>query len=69
MSLKTKEKRLHDNQMVETQEMHCGKCGRFLGYQAIVWGIIKIKCRLCKEWTTLDVRPEKEDLDIIQHIS
>ncbi len=31
MRPKTEDKRLVDNQMVETQEMHCGKCGRFLG--------------------------------------
>ena len=66
MSPKTKDKRLHKNQMVETQEMHCATCGRFLGYQAIIYGIIKIKCRNCKEWNTIDIRPEKADLDIIQ---
>lgn len=46
--------------MVPAQEIHCGKCGRFLGYQAIVWGAIKLKCTnsKCKEWTTIDITPE-----------
>lgn len=46
------------NQMVQTQEMHCSSCGRFLGKQAIVWGTIQIKCPNCKEWTTIEVMPE-----------
>lgn len=46
------------NQMVQSQEMHCASCGRFLGYQAIVWGMVKIKCPNCKEWNTLDISPE-----------
>lgn len=45
-------------QMVQTQEMHCFNCGRFLGFQAIVWGLVKIKCPNCKEWTTIDINPE-----------
>ena len=46
-------------QMVETQEMRCPKCGRFLGWQAVIWGLVKIKCTnsKCKEWITLDIRP------------
>jgi len=51
-------KDIADNQMVQSQEMHCGACGRFLGYQAIVWGMVKIKCPNCKEWNTLDISPE-----------
>lgn len=47
-----------ENQMVETQEIHCSGCGRFLGYQAIVWGHIKIKCHTCKQWNTLDIAPD-----------
>ena len=48
------------NQMVETQEIRCAGCGRFLGFQAIVWGILKIKCTnsACKQWNTIDVRPD-----------
>lgn len=44
--------------MVATQEMHCPACGRFLGFQAIIWGLVKVKCPRCKEWTTIDISPE-----------
>jgi phage FluMu protein Com len=44
--------------MVQTQEMHCVGCGRFLGFQAIVWGMVKIKCPTCKEWNTIDINPQ-----------
>jgi len=47
-----------ENQMVQTQEMHCQGCGRFLGLQAIVWGLVKIKCPNCKEWNTIAIQPE-----------
>jgi len=47
------------SQMVATQEIHCPGCGRFLGYQAILWGVVKIKCPRCKEFTTIDIRPER----------
>lgn len=50
--------KLGPGQMVQEQEMHCQGCGRFLGYQAIVWGIIKIKCPNCKEWNTIDISPD-----------
>ena len=50
-------KKISDDQMVELQEMHCVGCGRFLGLQAIVWGVVKIKCPNCKEWNTIDVSP------------
>ena len=55
---RTREAPVHP--MVQTQEMHCVGCGRFLGYQAIVWGIVRIKCSnsKCKQWNTIDVRPE-----------
>ncbi len=46
--------------MIQAQEMRCPGCGRFLGYQAILLGIIKLKCPNCKEWTTLDINPEHE---------
>ena len=39
------------------EEMRCPTCGRFLGYQAIVVGAIKIKCRNCKVWCTLELIP------------
>ncbi|MGQ9545935.1 MAG: zinc finger domain-containing protein [Dehalococcoidia bacterium] len=45
--------------IIPAQEIRCGGCQRFLGYQAIAWGAIKIKCPNCKRWTTLDVSPKK----------
>ena len=47
--------------MIPAQEIRCPGCGRFLGYQAIAWGAIRIKCTnsKCKQWVTLDVAPEK----------
>jgi phage FluMu protein Com len=54
----TKDKnKLLDNQMVETQQMRCPRCNRFIGFQAIIWGIIKIKCPNCKEWITYNITP------------
>jgi len=47
-----------EHQMVQTQEFHCSGCGRFLGYQAILWGHVSIKCPNCKEWNTLDISPQ-----------
>jgi phage FluMu protein Com len=45
--------------MIPLQEIRCPGCGRFLGYQAIVWGVIKIKCSnsKCKKWLTIDISP------------
>ncbi|MDD3102433.1 MAG: hypothetical protein PHE59_04805 [Patescibacteria group bacterium] len=53
-------RRILKGQMVETQEMRCPKCGRFLGWQAVIWGLVKVKCTnsKCKEWITLDIRPD-----------
>jgi hypothetical protein len=34
-------------------------CHRFLGYTAIAWGAIRIKCPNCKRWTLLDISPKK----------
>ena len=47
--------------IIPLQEIRCPGCGRFLGYQAIVWGAIKIKCTnsKCKKWLTLDISPKK----------
>ena len=45
--------------VVPAQEMRCPGCGRFIGYQAIAWGVIKVKCPNCKEWLTYDVSPNK----------
>lgn len=54
---------IDSNKMVATQELHCQSCGRFLCLQAILWGVIKIKCHNCKEWNTLDVQPDVEQLE------
>ncbi len=42
---------------IEMEEVRCPSCGRFLGYQAIIIGAIKLKCRNCKVWNTLEVIP------------
>lgn len=46
--------------MIPAQEIRCPGCGRFIGYQAIAWGAIKIKCTnsKCKKWITIDIAPE-----------
>lgn len=51
------------NQMVQTQEMHCSGCGRFLGFQAIVWGVVRIRCPNghCKQWTTIDIQTPPDE--------
>lgn len=52
---------IDENTMIPFQEVRCPNCGRFLGYQALVWGAIKIKCTnsKCKKWVTLDVSPNE----------
>ncbi len=52
--------KVDDKQMIPLQEIRCPGCGRFLGFQAIVWGVIKVKCTnsKCRQWVTLDVSPE-----------
>lgn len=52
---------INDKQMIPLQEIRCPGCGRFLGFQAIVWGAIKIKCTnsKCRQWLTLDISPER----------
>lgn len=47
------------NIYIPAEELRCPGCRRFLGYQAIAWGAIKLKCPNCKEWVTLDVSPKK----------
>lgn len=43
--------------VVETREFHCNQCGRFLCYEAIVWGLVKIKCANCKTWNEVRIQP------------
>lgn len=49
------------NRMVQTREIHCPDCGRFMGWQAILWGTMKIKCSGCKQWIILDINPENKE--------
>lgn len=44
--------------IIPMQEIYCPGCKRFLGFQAIAWGAVKLKCSNCKEWVTIDVSPE-----------
>jgi len=45
---------------IPAQEIRCPGCKRFLGYQAIAWGAVKVKCTnsRCKQWVTIDISPE-----------
>lgn len=47
--------------IIPAQELRCPGCGRFLGYQAIAWGAVRIKCTnsKCKQWVTIDISPKK----------
>ncbi len=49
------------NAMIPAERMVCPSCGRFLGYQAIAWGAVKVKCTnsKCKQWVTIDISPKK----------
>lgn len=46
--------------MIPAQELRCPNCGRFLGYQAIAWGAIRVKCpnSKCRQWVTVDISPK-----------
>ena len=46
--------------MIPAQELRCPGCGRFIGYQAIAWGAVKIKCpnSKCKRWIVIDISPK-----------
>lgn len=46
--------------IIPARELRCPGCHRFLGYVAIAWGAVKIKCTnsKCKQWVTLDVSPD-----------
>lgn len=45
----------------DLNEIHCINCGRFLGYQLIMLGIVELKCPKCKEWTTISNFPEVDN--------
>lgn len=52
---------VNDKYMIPFQEIHCPGCNRFLGFQAIAWGAIKLKCTnsKCRQWLTIDIAPNK----------
>ena len=37
----------------ELKPIRCCSCGRFLGLECIKVGVIKLKCKNCKQWTVL----------------
>jgi len=39
--------------------VYCSGCGRFLAYEAIVEGVLRIKCRHCKGWTSLAIERDE----------
>jgi len=45
---------------IPAQEIRCPNCSRFLGFQAIAWGAIKLKCpnSKCKRWIVIDISPK-----------
>lgn len=43
------------------REIHCSRCGRFLGFEFVMLGIVELKCKKCKEWTTISNFPEELD--------
>jgi hypothetical protein len=47
--------------IIPARELRCPGCNRFLGYVAIAWGAVRLKCpnSKCKKWVTLDVSPDK----------
>ena len=55
------------NCLIKAERIVCPGCGRFLGYQAIAWGAIKLKCTnsKCRQWVTIDVSPHKNDAPVI----
>ncbi len=58
-SLRPSREQIDDWEVVATEELHCGGCGRFLELVAIVWGTVKIKCPACKTMTIVRICPEK----------
>lgn len=39
----------------DVEEMHCTKCGRFLGKGKILAGQIELKCKSCKQINTYTI--------------
>ncbi len=57
------DKDIVSQQWVQSQEVHCPDCGRFIGWAAIVWGSFKVKCTnsKCAKWLTFNISPENKD--------
>lgn len=49
------------NNQPDLREIHCTRCGKFLGFEFVMLGIVEIKCKGCKEWTTISNFPEELD--------
>lgn len=49
--------------------VRCGQCGRFLGYECLIEGMILVRCHNCKEWIELTNGPAggltNEEIDTI----
>lgn len=39
-------------------QVRCASCGHFLYGQALINGQVRVKCRFCHIWNTLDITPE-----------
>ena len=37
----------------DLRPVRCTKCGRFLGLELIKTGVVMLKCKNCKMWTTV----------------
>jgi phage FluMu protein Com len=42
----------------DLKPVRCISCGRFLGMENIKVGIVRLKCKSCKQWTVLLGRDE-----------
>lgn len=59
---KKKDKAMTENaeqQQENMTQIKCAYCGRFLGFHAIVQGLVEILCPKCKGWTVVSSIPKK----------
>lgn len=49
-----------DGNDVVLDEVHCVKCGRFLGFAAIAVGVAQFRCK-CNSFTTISSFPDGVD--------
>lgn len=52
----TKNKSTSDDDL---RQIRCNRCGRFLGYELVVYGVLQLKCPICKNFTEISVLPDK----------